>query len=71
MKKQHLILVTLLFPIVGFSQPKDTLFIKNDSIYGASQSIFIEKNESSKFHVRLINTGFGEFDIESYEPTKT
>lgn len=42
------------------------MFIFKDSIYSTSQSIFIEKNKSSKFHERLVNTEFGEFDNESY-----
>ena len=66
MKKQQLILVTLLFPLIGFSQPKDTLFIQKDSIYGTSQSIYIAKNKSSQLYNRLLDLNFGEFDSESY-----
>jgi len=65
-KKQQLILVTLLFPLIGFSQPKDTLFIQKDSIYGTSQSIYIAKNKSSQLYNRLLDLNFGEFDSESY-----
>jgi hypothetical protein len=65
-KKQQLILVTLLFPLIGFSQPKDTLFIHKDSIYGTSQSIYIAKNKSSQLYNRLLDLNFGEFDSESY-----
>ncbi|MCF8407947.1 MAG: hypothetical protein K9G36_03145 [Crocinitomicaceae bacterium] len=66
MKKQQLILVTLLFPLIGFSQPNDTLFIQKDSIYGTYQSIYIAKNNSSQLYIRLLDLNFGEFDSESY-----
>ena len=55
-----------LISIITWSQAKDTLFIFKDSIYGTSQSIFIEQNKSSKFHGRIENTEFGEFDNENY-----
>jgi hypothetical protein len=64
MKK--ILAILLLTSVIGHSQKKDTLFIFKDSIYGTSQSIFIEKNKSSKFHERLVNTEFGEFNNESY-----
>jgi hypothetical protein len=63
--KKILAIISLISGI-GHSQKNDTMFIFKDSIYGTSQSIFIEKNKSTKFHERLVNTEFGEFDNESY-----
>ncbi len=65
--KYHLVIsFTLIFSLLGFSQPKDTLFIKKDSIYGTSQSIYIAKNKSTQHYNRLVDLNFGEFDAESY-----
>ena len=55
-----------LISLITWSQPKDSIFIKKDSIYGASQSIYITKKKSCQLYNRLLDLNFGEFDAESY-----
>lgn len=66
---QWFTIIYLFFVVPTYAQQNsnDTTFIFRDSLYGTSQSIFIENNKSSKYYDKLNDFDFDKFYKENYE----
>ena len=62
-----LLILTFCQSVLGQDAKSDTIFIRKDSLKGASQSVFIETNKKSKFYENITSFKFGRFDKESYD----
>ena len=70
MKRLSYILIFLsliMFQTIYGQQTKDTIFIRKDSLQGASQAIFFETNKNSKYYDNITSFKFDMFDQESYD----
>ncbi|MDP4935709.1 MAG: hypothetical protein NWR30_13420 [Salibacteraceae bacterium] len=71
--KRHLLssfILFISFNLLGQEDSSDTVFIQKDSLLGAAQSVFYERNRESKFYDRISYFGFGKFDERSYDYSK-